>query len=150
MSSGLNFFADFPEAILLPIPEEYAAGTKLAPIEVRLQSARKLNKNLIEMQGNIDINAWNEKASADEGAAQAAQAGGIGGILGGIVQVAGLRNTFPLIFASCCQGCRFPFLDQPHYILNVPRALLKATGHSRGEGLALLALGSFSHWSGFL
>jgi hypothetical protein len=49
-----------------------------------------LETSLTAMQGEIDVNSWLEKAAADEGAAQAAQAGGIGGILGGVVQVAGL------------------------------------------------------------
>lgn len=43
-----------------------------------------LNKTLTEEQGQIYINAWKEKAAADEGAAQAALMSGIGGIIGGI------------------------------------------------------------------
>src|SRR6185312_14755975 len=48
-------------------------------------SQMSLQKNLTALQGQIDVNAWLEKAAADKGAAEAATASGIGGILGGIL-----------------------------------------------------------------
>lgn len=49
-----------------------------------------LDHSLTALQGEIDVNSWKEKAASDHGAAQAAQAGGIGSILGGVVSIAGL------------------------------------------------------------
>lgn len=43
-----------------------------------------LETHLTELQGEIDTHSWEEKAAADRGAAQAAEAGGIGDIIGGI------------------------------------------------------------------
>ena len=48
-------------------------------------SQMSLQKNLTALQGQIDVNAWLEKAAADKGAAEAATASGIGGIVGGIL-----------------------------------------------------------------
>ena len=49
-----------------------------------------LNKNLVAEQGMIDVNSWKEKAAAERGAAQAAQIGGGGDILGGLISLGGL------------------------------------------------------------
>jgi len=57
-------------------------------------SQMTLQKNLTAVQGQINVNSWLEKAAADEGAAEASAAGGIGGILGGIFQVAGAVGAF--------------------------------------------------------
>jgi hypothetical protein len=44
-----------------------------------------LQKNLTDLQGEIDVNSWQEKAAADRGAAQAAQAAGSGDIFSGLL-----------------------------------------------------------------
>lgn len=46
-----------------------------------------LNKSLTALQGQIDVNAWLEKQQMDKAAGQASTAGGIGGIIGGILQI---------------------------------------------------------------
>ena len=47
-----------------------------------------LDKNLVSFQGKLDELGYREKAAADRGAAQAAQAGGIGDIFSGALQMA--------------------------------------------------------------
>lgn len=47
-----------------------------------------LNKGLTGLQGNINMNAWLEKAAADSGMASAATAGGIGGLISSGIELA--------------------------------------------------------------
>lgn len=49
-----------------------------------------LDKVLTENQGQMEVNDWLSQAAANRGAAQAAEAGGIGDIIGGVVGIAGL------------------------------------------------------------
>ncbi len=53
-------------------------------------SQMSLNKNMIELQGQIDMNGWLEKAAADSAQAAAATASGIGNIIGGALSIFGL------------------------------------------------------------
>jgi len=53
-------------------------------------SQMSLNKNLTALQGQIEVNAWNEKAAADSAQAAAETAAGIGNIAGGILGIFGL------------------------------------------------------------
>lgn len=65
------------------------SGSSLDVLKSNAQQL-SLEKTLTAEQGQIDINAWKEKAAADEGMAQAAQMGGIGSILGGALSLFGL------------------------------------------------------------
>ena len=49
-----------------------------------------LTKNLISLQGQIDVNGYKEAQSQYNGMASAANSAGIGGILGGIATIAGM------------------------------------------------------------
>lgn len=73
--------------------EAVAAGNGLkeggSALDILHDSARQgsLTKNLISLQGQIDVNGYKEAQSQYNGMASAANAGGIGGLLGGIAKI---------------------------------------------------------------
>lgn len=94
LSTGIQLEQDTRKGYQLTGATEAAAGannlslTGSATEVMRSNAAQmSLQKNLTALQGQIDVNAWLEKAAADKAQAEASTAGGIGGILGGILSI---------------------------------------------------------------
>lgn len=68
-------------------------GSALDLLKSSAQQA-SLQKGLVAYQGLINQNAWLEKAAADQGMANAATAGGIGGIISSGLQIAVAAGAF--------------------------------------------------------
>ncbi len=108
LSTGIKLEQKTREGYQIIGATEAAAGANNLSLSGSAMDVLRSNRQQIALehaltseQGQIDINAWKEKAAADRGMAQAAEIGGIGDIVGGVI---GLFSDADLKYVFATDG----------------------------------------------